>query len=175
MKPSFFNTKMMYGTGPFASFMQDEVRGVTIPLSKSDINLIIFMPIENKNNVNNEILGNLNKYLDIKMEKNQKAHLYIPVLVVDNTLDLGKTLESFGIKKVFTGKTAGKLFKSASIFKQLNVLKVKPLEYQWEAEYPEDDDNKVILIDKPFVFVIKDSKTIYMAGRVDTLKGATKL
>ncbi|KAH8242456.1 hypothetical protein KR032_006909 [Drosophila birchii] len=172
-RPTFHSTKMMYGTGPFASFLEDDVRGVSMPFSKGDITMIIFMHTNNQNNNNQAILENLNKYLRIQMKENTKVHLYIPILMFDNTLDLGKSLESFGLKKVFGGKIPTKGNLTSPIFKQLCALKVNPLQYQWEAEYPEDDDNKVIIVDQPFVFVIKDSSTIYMAGRVDTLKGTT--
>ncbi|KAH8296775.1 hypothetical protein KR054_011116 [Drosophila jambulina] len=169
MRSSSVRTKMMYGTGPFPSLVHGNVRGVTIPLSTGNLNLIILMKADGRGC--QEILENLNKYLAIKMHKNNKVHLYIPAFTISNTLDLTQGLESFGIKKVMAKKPPpkGKILPTA-IFKQLNALKVQPRENQFLCEYVDDDDIKVIRIDKPFVFVIRDPKTIYMAGRVNSLK-----
>lgn len=43
-----------------------------------------------------------------------------------------------------------------------------------ESEYASEGDQKTFEVNRPFVFLIKDQSTIYMAGRVDSIDDLNK-
>lgn len=111
------NIDMMYTSGPFDYLVRDDIRGLKIPFSNTDISMVIFHPRQKIST--QQVLENLDKYLTLPMQPTNKTHLYLPSFTLQTTLDEAGALKSLGIKKVFT-ETGNN-----TIFKQHNILVVK--------------------------------------------------
>ncbi|KAI8041355.1 hypothetical protein M5D96_005613 [Drosophila gunungcola] len=88
---------------------------------------------------------------------------------VQETLDLNVALQALGIKKIFTDDDEDSNATVAS-FKQFSALESKPNRVLMSADFGGDNDQRVVNVNKPFVFVIKDQSTVYMVGRIEAIR-----
>ncbi|XP_017127769.1 accessory gland protein Acp76A [Drosophila elegans] len=166
-KPFVYKVQMMYTVAPLEYFNDEEIRGVMIPFSKTDIGMLVLLPRRNLSTQN--VLQNLDKYLQIKLQKAEKTHLLLPIFSVQETLDLNAALIDLGIKKIFTDEDEDRNATVAS-FKQFSALESKPNRVLMSSDFGGGNDQRVVNVNKPFVFVIKDQSTIYMVGRIEAIR-----
>ncbi|XP_017071942.1 accessory gland protein Acp76A [Drosophila eugracilis] len=165
-RPYVYKVQMMYTVAPLEFFNEDEVRGVMIPFSKTDIGMLVLIP---RRLGTQRILYNLDKYLQVPLRKAEKTHLFLPIFSVQETVDFNLALHSLGINHVFINVTHHDRNENAAYFKQYNNLEVKPNRVLMQSEVGADNDQRVVNVNRPFVFVIKDENTIYMVGRMDSV------
>ncbi|XP_017041589.1 accessory gland protein Acp76A [Drosophila ficusphila] len=165
-KPVSYKAEMMYTVAPLQFFSDDEVRGAMIPFSNTDIGMLVILPRQKFGT--KRILQNLDKYLQIPLKKAEDTHLFLPILSFQDTVDLNSVLQELGIQKLFTSADPDRNATVAN-FKQFNGLQIKPNRVLIYTESGADDDQRVLKLNKPFAYVIKDESTIYMAGRVSLI------
>ncbi|XP_017107481.2 accessory gland protein Acp76A [Drosophila bipectinata] len=179
MKPLQQKVAMMYTLAKFESFNNEEVHGIFIPFSNTDIGLLILIPKQHITTLN--VIQQLEKYLLLKMRKAQETHFFLPMFNIQESMDLNGILETMGIKKIFSSLNNPSSLNNnptneskTTHFEQLSIFSVKPNRLLLESEYASEGDQKTFEVNRPFVFVIKDQRTIYMAGRVDSIDDLNK-
>ncbi|KAH8364663.1 hypothetical protein KR084_009760 [Drosophila pseudotakahashii] len=163
--PYIIRVDMMYTKAPFEFFNDDEVRGVMIPFSRTDIGMLVLIP---RRYDTQKVLQNLDKYLQIKMRRAEETHLFLPLFTVQDTMDLNTALKAVGIKNMFNN-VDDENHADAANFKQYNFLEVKPNRVLIKADVGSDNDQRVVKVNQAFVFVIKDQSNIYMVGRMENI------
>ncbi|XP_016977578.1 accessory gland protein Acp76A [Drosophila rhopaloa] len=166
-KPFVYKVQMMYTVAPFEYFNDEDVRGVMIPFSKTDIGMLVLLPRRQLST--QKVLQNLDKYLQIKLQKAEETHLLLPIFTVQETINLNDALQALGIKKIFTEDDDDSQATVAK-FRQYAQLESKPNRVLMSADIGGDNDQRVVNVNKPFVFVIKDQNTIYMVGRMESIR-----
>ncbi|KAH8327835.1 hypothetical protein KR067_000886 [Drosophila pandora] len=160
MKPLQQKVTMMYTLANFTSFNNDEAQGIFIPFSNSDIGMMVLIPKSQITPLT--VMQQLDKYLLMKMRKAQETHLFLPMFNIQETMDLNGVLEAMGIKNIFNSLNNPDAAKnSGEVTKDSIAMHFEQLSF--------DGDQKTFEVNRPFVFLIKDQKTIYMAGRVDSI------
>ncbi|XP_016967225.1 accessory gland protein Acp76A [Drosophila biarmipes] len=164
--PLAYKVEMMYTVAPLQFFNDDEVRGVMIPFSKTDIGMLVLIPRRQLST--QKVLQNLNKYLRIKLRKAEETHLFLPLFTVHETMDLNTALKALGLRKVFADVNGDNSTDAAS-FRQYNFLESKANRVLINTDVGSDNDQRVVKVNQGFVFVIKDHRNIFMVGRKESL------
>ncbi|XP_039487793.1 accessory gland protein Acp76A isoform X1 [Drosophila santomea] len=165
-KPFVYKVEMIYIEAPMEFFNEDQVRGVMVPFSNTDIGMLVLLPRPRYST--QQILQNLDKILNIKLREAEKTHLFLPKFKVHETLDLNSALKALGIKRLFTNGDI-KSKSNAASFKQYNSLDVDQNRVLMTIDVGSDFDDRVLYVNRGFVFVIKDQTTIYMVGRMESI------
>ncbi|EDV52333.2 accessory gland protein Acp76A [Drosophila erecta] len=161
-----YRVQMIYIEAPMEFFSGDQCRGVMVPFSNTDIGMLVLLP--RSHYTPQQVLQNLDKFLNMKLRKGEATHLFLPKFKVQETMDLNAALKALGITDVFTnGDKESK--SNAAIFKQYNSLDVDQNRLLMTIDVSNDFDDRDLYVNRGFVFVIKDKNTIYMVGRMETV------
>ncbi|KAH8270074.1 hypothetical protein KR018_003607 [Drosophila ironensis] len=160
MKPIQQKITLMYTLANFQSFNDEEVHGLFIPFSGKDIGMLVLIPRHPFSTT--KVISQLEKYLQLKMRKALETHLFLPVFDIHETMELNGILESMGVRKAF------EIFEEGTSDKEVKDKNLEP------ETYANQGDQKTFKVNRPFVFVIKDQRTIYVAGRIDSIEDLQK-
>ncbi|EDW46587.1 GM14890 [Drosophila sechellia] len=161
-KPFVYTVEMMYTEAPMQFFNNDQVRGVVVPFNNSDMEMLVLLPRPKYST--QQIMFSLDTILKIKLRMSKKTHLFLPKFKVSESVDLNMALKALGIENLFTN---GVRRSNAANFKQYNSLDADQNRVLITIDVGDDFDDRVVYVNRGFVFVIRDKSNIYMIGRMD--------